>query len=88
MSQSDQSCAVDFPVRVVFRVVRSDLEELGDVEEDGEQDDEELVVLDVLLGQDGRFSELTVETDPDVSLEAGKVNKKKKSCQICHDHRE
>jgi len=56
--------------------VRSDLEELWDVEDDGEEDDEALVVLDVLLRKDGRVAELTVKTDPDISLKTEKKIKK------------
>ncbi len=55
-------------------MVRSDLEELWDVEDDREEDDEALVVLDVLLRKDGRVTELTVKTDPDISLKTEKKN--------------
>ncbi len=57
-------------------MVRSDLEEFWDVEDDWEEDDEALVVLDVLLGKDGRVTELTVKTDPDISLKTEKKIKK------------
>ena len=52
--------------------IRNDLEELGHVERDGEDDDEELVELDVVLGEERGEPELAVVADADVTLEAGR----------------
>ena len=52
--------------------VCDDLEELGRVERDGEDDDEELVELDVVLGEERGEPELAVVADADVTLEAGR----------------
>ena len=50
--------------------VCDDLEELWRVERDGEDDDEELVELDVVLGEERGEPELAVVADADVTLEA------------------
>ena len=49
-----------------------DLEELGQVEEDGADGDGEQIELKVFLGDQRRRAELTEEADPDVTLEADK----------------
>ena len=50
--------------------VGDDLEELWRVEGDGEDEDEELVELDVVLGEERGEAQLAVVADPDVPLEA------------------
>ena len=50
--------------------VGDDLKELGRVECDGEDEDEELVELDVVLGEERGEAQLAVVADPDVTLEA------------------
>ena len=46
------------------------LKELGNVKQDGKNDDKHLVEFDVFICEDRCFFKLTIKTNSDVSLEA------------------
>lgn len=53
----------------VHHVSRPHFKAFGNVEEHGKKDHKQFVVLDVIIGQHSRFTQLTVKADPDVPLE-------------------
>ena len=53
-------------------MVRSDLEELWNVEDDRKEDDEAFVELDVFFRQNGSLAKLAVKANPHVTFEAEK----------------
>ena len=58
--------------------MNADFEEFWDVEDDWEEEEKELVVLDVLIGQNRGEAQLAVVADPNVTLETGRRRRKEK----------